>query len=170
MDLFSCACVARACACMRDLDRISPGEHRHSGSGNARVQTSFDLSPNPKLNPEPATLAISAKSRQSSSRLRRGSTGFSASSLLTKKDAFRSLPAPRDRPSGQLKVSSRMSSIRTSPAEAVHDAVAPPVAKLASVGATPCVELDAFARAATLRADPANRRLPVRAGRRERAE
>ena len=126
---------------------------------------------NPKLNCQEPKLARSYElARIKPSRLRRGSTGFSASSLLTEKDAFRSLPAPCDWPPGLLKVSSRMSSIRTSFPEAVHDAVAPPVAKLASVGATPCVELDAFARAATLRADPANRRLPVRAGRRERAE
>ena len=52
----------------------------------------------------------------------------------------------------------------------VRDAVAPPVAKLASVGAAPCVEVDALAQAASPQADPANRRLPVRAGRRERVE
>ena len=126
---------------------------------------------NPKLNyQEPkfdSQLRVSAKSRRA----------FVVGPLVSlpalcsrKKDAFRSLPAPRDRPPGLFKVSSRMSSIRTSPPEAVHDAVAPPVAKLASVGATPCVEVDVFARAASLRADPANRRLPVRAGRRERAE
>ena len=87
--IVSCVCVSRACACMRDLDRISPGEHRRSGSGVARVQTSFNLSPNPNLipNPQSANYSVQAGqlSRQSSSRLRRESTGFSASSLLTEK-------------------------------------------------------------------------------------
>ena len=156
-------------ACMCDLDEISPRERRANLEAEAcmRLNLIRYLS---KLNPNLIQACSSTKSRQSSSRLRRGSTGFSASSLLTEKGAFRSLPAPRDWPLGLFKVSSRMLSIRTSPPEAVHDAVAPPVAKLASVGAAPCVGVDACARAAILRADPANRRLPVRAGRRERAE
>ena len=167
--MFSSVRVSRGVVCMRDLDRISPGEHRRSGSEHACVQTSFDLSPNPNLILNPQTGAISAGANP-----RRA---FVVSPLVSlparcsrKKDAFRSLPAPRDWSPGLLTFSSRMSSIRTSPPWAVHDAVAPPVAKLASIGAAPCVEVDAFARAAIFRADPANRRLPVRAGRRERAQ
>ena len=81
--MISCVCVSRARVHACVISIVSPLVS--SEAGVARVQTSFDLSPNPKLNPEPATLAISTKSRQSSSRLRRGSTGFSASSLLTEK-------------------------------------------------------------------------------------
>ena len=171
--IVSCVCVSRArrCACMRDLDRISPGEQQRQRKRASHAFKPHSISlqiQNLILNPQPSQLA-----RRAANPRRAFVVGplVSLPALCSrKKDAFRSLPAPRDRPPGLLKVSSRMPSIRTSPPEAVHDAVAPAVAKLASVGAAPCVEVDAFARAATLRADPANRRLPVRAGRRERAE
>ena len=163
---------SNACAISMKSPLVSAGHTCKRGA--ACVRTSFDISPNLKLNCQEPKLARSYElARIKPSRLRRGSTGFSASSLLTEK---RRLPvaAGAARPAVgsaeglvQDVVDPHLASGRT---EAVHDAVAPPAAKLASVGATPCVELDAFARATTLRADPANRRLPVRAGRRERAE
>ena len=76
--------------CMRDLDRISPGEHRRSSGSEGGRRTRSNLIRSlskSKLNPEPAIgqLVPGTLSRQSSSRLCRESTGFSASSLLTKK-------------------------------------------------------------------------------------
>ena len=78
--LIVCVCRARVCACMRDLDRISPGEHRRSGSGRRTRSNLIRSLSKSKLNPEPAIgqLVQGTLSRQSSSRLRRESTGFSA--------------------------------------------------------------------------------------------
>ena len=73
--MFSSVRVSRGVVCMRDLDRISPGEHRRSGSGHACVQTSFDLSPNLIQTPELQSSSLE-QSGKPSSRLRRSTLVF----------------------------------------------------------------------------------------------
>ena len=136
------ACAARVCGswicfharvsrgagwCMRDLDRISPGEHRRSGSGHACVQTSFDLSPNLIQTPE-----LQSSSLEQSAIPRRAFVGvhwfFSASSSLAKFGTSPTLPEPALAVSGQLVTSSRVATMLTSRPAAAHGAVAPRVA------------------------------------------
>ena len=86
------------------------------------------------------------------------------------KSTTRLLPGPRHTLSGQLTVSSTMSSVRASRPTAAHVAVAPVVAKLASSGAARHVEDVSRAEVAALWADPAECTLAVRAVRHELAE
>ena len=73
-----------ACAFSMKSPLVSAGHTCKRGA--ACVRTSFDISPNLKLNCQEPKLARSYElARIKPSRLRRGSTGFSASSLLTEK-------------------------------------------------------------------------------------
>ena len=75
---------SNACAISMKSPLVSAGHTCKRGA--ACVRTSFDISPNLKLNCQEPKLARSYElARIKPSRLRRGSTGFSASSLLTEK-------------------------------------------------------------------------------------
>ena len=162
-------------ACMRDLDAISPRERKAHLEARACMRSNlirYLSKLNPKLNCQEPKL--DSQLRVSANKAVAPSSDYILVSppacCPREKSTTRLLPGPRHTLSGQLTVSSTMSSVCASRPTAAHVAVAPVVAKLASSGAARHVEDVSRAEVAALWADPAECTLAVRAVRHEPAE